>query len=119
MNTSLITVSTLDSIQLAPTSEAVAKRDELLALARKGTCVKTSDSAERATEVLRQLTTFVRTVEASRKDACTGPMLATVPLPSSALCSHPLPNKLTTRPPTPTMMGGQLSPTETSGQRGE
>ncbi len=69
MKTSLITVSTLDSIQLAPTPDAIAKRDELLALARKGTCVKSHDSAERATEVLRQLTTFVRTVEASRKDA--------------------------------------------------
>lgn len=67
--TSLITVSPLDSIQLAPTQDAITKRDDLLALARRGKSVPNAESAEKATAVLREITNFLRMIEASRKDA--------------------------------------------------
>jgi DNA repair exonuclease SbcCD ATPase subunit len=67
--TSLITVSPLDSIQLSPTQDAITKRDDLLALAARGRSVPNADSAEKATAILRDITNFIRLIEASRKDA--------------------------------------------------
>jgi hypothetical protein len=69
MNTSLINVSPLSSTEIVASHDAIAERDELLALARNGTSVKSHDSAGRATEVLRKLTKFKRLVESSRKSA--------------------------------------------------
>jgi len=67
--TELIELAGLSSTALTATDAAKLRRDELLTLARKGTIVKTADSAQRAGTVLKEITAFTRQIEASRKRA--------------------------------------------------
>jgi len=53
---------------------AIKRRDELLALARKGKKIDSADSAKRAAEILKEVATFNRAIEAARV-AHTAPLL--------------------------------------------
>jgi len=68
MNTNLITLTGIDNAHLAPAQTALAQRDALLASAKRGTCINGPASAQAAHGILREITAFVRTIEASRKD---------------------------------------------------
>jgi len=70
-----IIVSALDAITTTATEAAISRRDELLATCSRGRSVPTAESATKATEVLREVTTFTRTIEAARRDA-KAPVLA-------------------------------------------
>jgi hypothetical protein len=68
MNASII-ISGLEATTLSATDEARTRRDELLARARKGTTINSTDSAARAAEVLKEVTNFTRFIEDGRKEA--------------------------------------------------
>jgi hypothetical protein len=67
MNASLV-LSGLESTAITATTEARARRDELLVLARKGKAVNSPESATRAAALLTDLKGFTRMVEAGRSD---------------------------------------------------
>jgi len=67
MTTELLTLSGLDSAELTATSAARARRDELLAAARRGTIVTTKEGAEKAGAILKDLKAFSRLIEDARK----------------------------------------------------
>lgn len=66
-SSSFLTIAGVEQTQLAPTTEAIARRDELLAVARRGKAIANAESAQRAAAILKDLATFARMVEASRK----------------------------------------------------
>src|SRR5690606_28356344 len=51
------------------TAEAIAERDRLLVLARRGKTIADAASAQRAAEVLKAIKGFTRGIESARKDA--------------------------------------------------
>lgn len=59
----------LSGIQVSATSEALDERDRLLILASKGKVIADAASAQRATDVLKELKSFTRGIESARKDA--------------------------------------------------
>lgn len=69
MKQQLITITGTELTKFDATAEAIAKRDELLAIARKGTAIANDESAQRAAAILKDLKAFSRTIEASRKEA--------------------------------------------------
>lgn len=68
MNQSII-ISGLDNTHLSSTDEARATRDALLAKARKGTTINSTDSAARAADLLKELSNFTRFIEECRANA--------------------------------------------------
>jgi septal ring factor EnvC (AmiA/AmiB activator) len=56
----------IDATNLAATPEAIAQRDALLVLARKGKIVNSPESAQRAGLILKDLKAFTRLIEATR-----------------------------------------------------
>jgi hypothetical protein len=64
-----ILVSGLELVTTTAIESAVAKRDELLALAQRGKIVVTPDSAERAALILRDITAYLNYIELGRKSA--------------------------------------------------
>lgn len=67
--TELITLTGLDGALISATDNARARRDELIALAQRGTSIVNAESANRAAAVLVELKTFSREIEAARVDA--------------------------------------------------
>lgn len=52
---------------ISATGAAVARRDELLTLARAGKYIRDMDSAGRAADILKEIAAFTRTIEETRK----------------------------------------------------
>jgi hypothetical protein len=69
MNTQLITIRGTELTEFSASAEAIARRDELLAVARRGSAIANDESAQRAAAVLKDLKAFSRMIEASRKEA--------------------------------------------------
>lgn len=67
MKNELILVSGITP-ELSITPDAQKRRDELLAVARKGTTVSSPESAERASVILKDIKAFTRLIESSRKE---------------------------------------------------
>jgi DNA repair exonuclease SbcCD ATPase subunit len=63
----LITLAGLEAAQLSPTAQAIARRDELLALCRRGTSIPNAESAQRAGNLLKEVKGFTALIEATRK----------------------------------------------------
>lgn len=69
MSTSLEIVTPAFALeQIGAHAEALAHRDRLLALARKGTTIASADQAQRAASFLKELASFTRTIETTRND---------------------------------------------------
>lgn len=64
---SLLTIAGLEVAIPSATPEAIAQRDALLVLARKGKIVNSPESAQRAGLVLKDLKAFTRLIEETRK----------------------------------------------------
>lgn len=65
---SALAVAGLSEISVSASAEALAERDRLLAMARRGKSVTDAASAQRATDVLKELKQFTRGMEAARKE---------------------------------------------------
>jgi DNA repair exonuclease SbcCD ATPase subunit len=63
----LIELAGLEAAKPSPTAQALARRDELLALCRKGTSIPNAESAQRAGMLLREVKNFTTLIEATRK----------------------------------------------------
>ncbi len=68
MNTNLITLTGIEDARIAPAQTALDQRDALLVSARRGTCINGPTSAQAALSILKDITAYVRFIEASRKD---------------------------------------------------
>lgn len=68
MSTQLLKITGTELTKFEATPDAIARRDELLAVARRGTAIANAESAERAAQILKDLKGFSRLIEASRKE---------------------------------------------------
>lgn len=66
--TTALEVLGLSAVETTASAAAIAERDRLLAMARKGKSVTDAASAQRATDVLKELKAFTRTIETTRKE---------------------------------------------------
>lgn len=69
MSELLIITSGAELTSVSAAEAARQKRDELLAMARRGTCIKDAAGNARAADILRELKLFSRSVEEGRKSA--------------------------------------------------
>lgn len=65
-STALLVLSGLDAVTPSATAAARKMRDDLLAVSRKGTVVASAESAQRAGVILKDITAFLRLIEATR-----------------------------------------------------
>lgn len=66
--TTALEVLGLSAVETTASAAALAERDRLLELARKGKCVTDAASAARAAEVLKEVKAFTRSIESTRKE---------------------------------------------------
>lgn len=66
--TTALAVLGLSAVETTASAAALAERDRLLSLARKGKVVTDAASAQRATDVLKEVKAFTRSIESTRKE---------------------------------------------------